>query len=280
MSKKEFIYRIKLGLWPYLPRHRVNGIVSEYERYFNENKDTNEEELVARCGDVGLIIGENIEGKPTRFLAVRVIILLVVAFVLYQYGFNFPIGFFLSHDGFTFVLNIIFSIVCGVAMVVTMGYPICKLPKFDSKLSALYVANAVFCLFVGIISTFVIFSFITSVYKFDANTISPSNIGLVLFSVLTVIYLLFLTLTILSATFSLRAGLWAMPLIFINIVSLSFYTSLADFLGSLASPELMPQVLSEYIVNLTFELVVKVICFSLLFFVSYRIIRRRNDSTA
>ncbi len=280
MTKKDFLSRLRSGLWFSLPKKRVNEIVAEYEQYFKQNIEEDETELVERCGDVKLIVREHIGGASASFISIRVLLLLAVSLFLYQYTFMIPLGYYISSDGITLLFNVLLSAVVGVLYAAVMIGPIFTLPKISRRIITLYSVNTAIAIILGIMSTVFTFVSISDVYIFLPDSIAPSEVGLVFFNILTVVCCLFILLTIISALYSQRIGFWAVPLIFINVTAITFYSSIADMLTSLNSPEELTANLWDNITQLTAEILIKAMVFTAISLTAYRLIRRRNEGAA
>ncbi len=82
MTKNQFLNKLKIGLFLRLPYKQAKETITQYREFFEENKDRTEEELVAECGDIDLIIAENSGNHlDLSWINVRLFCILLIMFM-------------------------------------------------------------------------------------------------------------------------------------------------------------------------------------------------------
>ncbi len=273
-------------MWLHLPYKKVVKIVSEYEQYFEENKDTPQEELIAQCGDVELIISEQLGGMPITRLPIRIILLLVMTVIAHYQLFvrvAFPLSTSTPFNIAVFTLMMVL-IIAGYALI--MGGAVSNISKkMTRKLVCAYIVNAVIALFIGIAINIVFLNTVHDQKIFEtldamSTSISPSNIGYIFATFLEIFNLLFIVTAAVWALMSVRVGFYALPAVCANLSLCTFFTACARFLSQLSSPEDIERQLSTHVLLIVLEIVIKFSVCTVLCLVLYRIIRRKNARTA
>ncbi len=257
-----------------------------YERYFTENADKSEEELVAQCGDVDLIISEQLGGMPTTWLPIRILLLLALSILSHYQLFvraTFPLSISTLFDITVFTMMMVLLI---SGFVVIMGRAMIDITKKPTRRIIVgYIVNFAIVLIIGILINYIFFSTVHDQKIFsiiDAMTteITPSNIGYIFATCLEILNLA-VTLTAAGwALMSIRIGFFALPMVCLNLSLCTFFTACARFLSQLSSPEDIERQLSSHVGLIALELVIRLSICTLLCFVMYTIIRRRNARTA
>ncbi len=284
MGKVEFLNRLKNGLRFRLPRGRIKEIIAEYERYFEQNKDMGEEEIVAACGDINLIIVEHLGADMVTHLPVRVLILIILSFAIHRSLFDFPVAMFVNNEAVAIVFSAFLTLIFGVVFLVVVGRSSVDITRrFSRRIVDAYILNFLITTVVGVLATAAMFTLASDVYIFEIidsfPTISPSNIGYVFFTILSLLNGGFILAAAAGAFSAIRIGFWSVPIVFINLISCSYISRLVIFLSSLTMPEDIQGMVGGYIAALVTEIIFKALTVLVFMVVAYLLLRRRNVSS-
>ncbi len=173
------------------------------------------------------------------------------------------------------------TLLFGIVYIVVMGRCSADVSKrLTRRIIIAYSLNLTFCLLIGVAVTAAMLTLTSDVYIFDIidgiPTISPSEIGYVFFTVLSIINYIYIFAAMFSAFSSIRIGFWAVPLVFINLIGCTFLSQLVVLLSSLTAMGIV----EGYVSGLVATITLKAIAVTVFCIVAFLVIRRRNVSTA
>ncbi len=229
MKKREFLKKLSNALRLYMPKKERLAIMGGYEEYFSNN-DTPEEELVSQCGDIGLIVSENIGGRvATKMLFPRVLLygaLCLYVFFAYRYIYHFPFNMIFI-PLFTTLFFIPTLVLLGKNATVKCIYPM-------PKAGILFVAN-----------TALLFVAVALVYILPLGQLvleRPSEVGVMADRILLISSLFFTVLLFLSGISVFKYGRTALIFTLLNFTILTSLGALLNGLSWLTSVNNIPQI--------------------------------------
>ncbi len=267
MDKKTFLRELRHGMWLHLPKKKIDEVILSYERYFAEHPYENEAELVKRCGDVRLIVGEQLGGFVTSRLPLRIVSLLLVVLAAHYQIFEREAYRVITVPQFWIAVDTLLIIFFGAVLCLVMGRATIRLDViawdrvskrgYFIKLTTTFILTFV----IGVLVTAFSMSIMHDVRVFETVDsmlhISPSEIGYVFVNWLTALHILYISAAAFFALMSVRTGFYAIPFVYICIVGSSFFSSLIGLIGGLNSPDEIDRAIEQYKGDLTFELIVQ-----------------------
>ncbi len=283
MDKNKFLKQICRGLWLQVPRDRIDEVVAEYEKYFSENSESPEHEVVEWCGDVGLIVEEHLDGSSIGRLPLRVGLLVILVFISHYFLFEFPLREFTDSVWFNLAVKVVLTVLVVVTFAAIMYKGIFNFKKHSTPKSNIFLwISAAITISLGGGVTAIFFTIVDKLRDFEfesgvVSTIAPSELGVLFTYVLVTANILTLAVAAIWAIMSVRIGKFAMIGLMIHVISCTFYSSMAGFLSQLSSLDTLSQNIRTYLVLLLVELVVKTVLCGVLWF-SFN--RRRDARSA
>ncbi len=263
MKKSEFMKKLKSGLRFQLPRSEFKAVLKQYDKFFEENKHRPEEEVVAECGNIEMIISENLGGrKAVSNVNLRIFALFVLSIIYYLFIFW---DHYWDHYNL-FITNFAFIYLYFLAIILVIGRE--RVFSKDIKiknLNKIYIVNFLVLILVAVALYFMTLEINTSieiVYTGEMNfrlESSNPNFGLYEYEIFSQYILIFLNiLCFLVSLSSLIYGRSLFLLFFLNsffgnlFARFSWQTYWEILLGG-EEPPFSSTYVNEQIINITLK---------------------------
>ncbi len=259
MTRLNFLKALKKKLRWQIPPRDVRKIVGDYEAYFNNGvvQAKDEEQLVAECGDLDLIVEEILtDYQPIRNLKPRLIIVSLVWVTAF-----FMCGS-LSND---FLRAALVFVLASAGVCIAEGKQLfCKHAVGLRGMALLYAFNL---LLIGGVLGFVY----TVTHRVDLllnqllNQLQPVRWGPAVYTMLMIIVVIIIALCIASSAMSAVASVFFVPLVFLNASVLCFVFSHMELLKNLSDPQYYSRAVELTNLNIYAGIVVAILSAAVIF---------------